>query len=70
MRPHLADLAGLPRPPEVALDDAAEALSPGMLSYMQESRRLSNRRLLDTLGIRLAYPTLDAGLRACFRQMP
>ena len=66
----LADLAGLPRPPEVALDDAADALSPGMLSYMQESRRLSNRRLLDALGIRLAYPTLDAGLRACFRQMP
>ena len=66
----LADLAGLPRPPVVALDDAGDALSPGMLSYMRESRRLSNHRLIETLGISLKYPTLEQGLPACFEHTP
>lgn len=58
----VADALGLPRPPEVGLDEAQEALSPGMLSYAVESRRIGNRRLLDTLGIELEYPDLDATL--------
>lgn len=62
----VADLAGLPRPPLVPLAEAPEALSAGMLSYMRESRRLSNRRLLDELDITLAYPTLSEGLASCF----
>jgi nucleoside-diphosphate-sugar epimerase len=61
----IADLAGLPRPPVVSRADAAAALSPGMMSYMQESRRLSNRALTRDLGLRLVYPTLDVGLPAC-----
>jgi hypothetical protein len=36
------------------------------LSYLAESRRLSNRRMLQELGIELRYPTLDTGLPACF----
>jgi hypothetical protein len=36
-----------------------------MLSYMRESRRLSNRRLVEDLGVRLRYPTLAQGLAAC-----
>ena len=40
-------------------------MSPGMLSYLAESRRLVNRRLREELGVSLAYPTLDAGLTAC-----
>lgn len=59
----VADAAGLPRPPVVPLAEAAEALSPGMMSYMSESRRLSNRRLVEELGVRLRYPTLADGLR-------
>lgn len=62
----LADLAGLERAPVVPLSEAADALSPGMLSYMRESRRLSNRRLVETLGLTLRYPTLADGLPACF----
>ena len=62
----VADLAGLARPPVVPLAEAPEALSAGMLSYMQESRRLSNRRLLDELGITLTYPILSEGLASCF----
>jgi hypothetical protein len=30
---------------------------------MRESRRLSNRRLLEDLGVRLRFPTLEEGLR-------
>ncbi len=62
----LAELAGLPSPPEISLDEAPQRLSPGMLSYMQESRRLSNRRITEELGVRLRYPSLESGLRACF----
>jgi hypothetical protein len=36
-----------------------------MMSYMQESRRLSNRALTRDLGLQLAYPTLAVGLPAC-----
>jgi hypothetical protein len=35
-----------------------------MLSYLGESRRLSNRKLIDELGVKLRYPTLAQGLPA------
>ena len=62
----LAERAGLPPPPEIPLAEAVERLSPGMLSYMRESRRLSNRRIVEELGVVLKYPTLEQGLAACF----
>jgi nucleoside-diphosphate-sugar epimerase len=58
-----ADLYGLPRPPRVARDTATEQLPVMLLSFMNESRRLTNRRLLDELHIRLRYPTVAEGLR-------
>ena len=61
----VADLTGLPRPPTVSLAEAPAALSAGMLSYARESRRLSNRRLRDELGVVLRYPTLAEGLAQC-----
>lgn len=60
----IAAAAGLPLPPRIPLAAAAAQLSPAMLSYVQESRRLSNRKLLDELGLTLRYPTLAAGLAA------
>jgi len=60
----ISEAAGLPLPPRIPLTDATTQLSPAMLSYVQESRRLSNRKLLDELGIELRYPTLAAGLAA------
>ncbi|MEA3278779.1 MAG: SDR family oxidoreductase [Pseudomonadota bacterium] len=63
----VADGAGLPRPPVISLEEAEEQLSPGMMSYMRESRRLSNRRMLEELGVKLRFPTLEAGLRGCFQ---
>ena len=32
------------------------------LSFMSESRRLSNRRMKDDLGVQLRYPTVFEGL--------
>jgi nucleoside-diphosphate-sugar epimerase len=62
----VADLAGLPRPPVIDRAQAGEQLSAGLLSYLAESRRLSNRKLLVELGVTLRYPSLDQGLPACF----
>jgi hypothetical protein len=37
-------------------------MPPGLLSFMNESRRLDNRRLKQVLGIRLRFPTVRRGL--------
>jgi nucleoside-diphosphate-sugar epimerase len=63
---HVADAAGLPRPPVVSRDEAGAVLSAGMLSFLNDSRRMRNDRLLNELGIRLQYPDLEAGLKSCF----
>ncbi|MGB7932800.1 MAG: SDR family oxidoreductase [Gammaproteobacteria bacterium] len=62
----VADAAGLPRPPVVTRDEAHQVLSEGMLSFLQDSRRIDNRKLLRDLGVTLQYPDLEAGLRSCF----
>ena len=62
----VADAAGLPRPPQIPLAEAPGRVSAGMLSYLRESRRLSNRRMCDELGVRLRFPSLADGLDACF----
>ena len=64
----VADAFGLPRPPRVARGELASMVSPMMLSFMSESRRLKNRRLKRELGVRLAYPEVDDTLRAALRK--
>jgi nucleoside-diphosphate-sugar epimerase len=61
----IADAAGLPRPPLIPMAEAAGQVSEAMLSYLAESRRLSNRRLVEGLGLELRYPTLADGLKSC-----
>lgn len=58
-----ADLYGLPRPPRVPRSTAQEQLSLMLLSFMGESRRLDNRRMLQELGLRLRYPSVAQGLQ-------
>lgn len=58
--------AGLPGPPLISLEEAADQVSGGMLSYLSESRRIRNDRLSNELGLQLRYPTLADGLRALF----
>ena len=63
----IADRVGLPRPPVIARADI-DALSPGMRAFMEESKRLDNRRMREELGVELRYPTLEAGLDACLAE--
>jgi nucleoside-diphosphate-sugar epimerase len=59
-----ADLCGLPRPPRLSRTEAASQLSPMLLSFMSESRRLANRRLKQELRVVLRYPSVHTGLLA------
>ena len=59
-----ADLCGLPRPLRITREQASAQLSPMLLSFMSESRRLDNQRLKRELRMRLRYPTVVEGLRA------
>ena len=61
----VADLLGVPRPPEVSMDEAKRILSPEMMSYLTESRRVDNSKMLRELGVTLQFPTLAEGLRNC-----
>lgn len=58
----VADAFGLPRVPRVTREAAERSLDPATLSFMRESRRLSNARLKRELRIALRYPTVDAFL--------
>ncbi|MFO7981929.1 MAG: SDR family oxidoreductase [Desulfuromonadales bacterium] len=58
----LADAFGLPRPPQIPLDEAREVMSPTMLSYLTESRRLDNRKMIEKLGVELRYPDIASAL--------
>ncbi|MBB5020423.1 nucleoside-diphosphate-sugar epimerase [Chitinivorax tropicus] len=60
----VADVAGLPRPPRINRAEASQRLTPAMLSFMDESRRLCAHRLHAELKIRLHHPTLVTGLQA------
>ncbi|MET0332843.1 MAG: SDR family oxidoreductase [Rhizobacter sp.] len=59
-----ADLCGLPHPPRITREQAAQQMSPVQLSFMSESRRLDNRRLKRELRLNLRYPTVSEGLMA------
>jgi len=59
-----ARLCGLPSPPRISREEAKRSLSPMLLSFMSESRRLDNQRLKQDLRLRLRYPTVETGLLA------
>ena len=58
----VADYYELPRPKQINIDVARDTLSREILSYLTESRRLDNQRMLNELGVSLKYPTLEEGL--------
>lgn len=58
----VADHFQLPRAPRVSRLDAAKIISPAMMSFMNESRRISNARIKRELNVRLAYSTVSAFL--------
>jgi nucleoside-diphosphate-sugar epimerase len=56
-----ADRYGLARPRRVPRSAAEQELSLNALSFMNESRRMSNTRIKRELRVKLAYPTVAAG---------
>jgi nucleoside-diphosphate-sugar epimerase len=58
----IADRAELARPPRISREEATRLLSPELVSFMSESRRLSNRRMKAELGVRLRYSTVQDGV--------
>ena len=59
---HAADLLGLLPPPEVPFDEAE--MTPMARSFYADSKRVSNRRIKEDLGVRLRYPDYRSGLAA------
>jgi nucleoside-diphosphate-sugar epimerase len=64
----LADAFDLPRPPRATRAEVQARLSPMLLSFMGESRRLENARMKRELKLRLRYPTVDDGIAAALEQ--
>lgn len=60
----VAEACGLPPPPRITRAQAAEQLSPVLLSFLSESRRLSNARMKKELRVQLLYPDVLAALKA------
>lgn len=65
----VADRFGLPRPPRISRQEAQRTIPETLLSFMGESRRLSNERMRRELGVKLLYPTVAEGVTAA-RETP
>jgi len=61
----LAKKYDLPTPNYLSWDQAEKELSPAMLSYLHESKKINIDKLINVLNIKLKYPTLRDGLEAC-----
>jgi nucleoside-diphosphate-sugar epimerase len=59
----VAKALNLPAPPAISLKQAQAQLSEGMLSYMAESRRIHNDKLLNDFDLEMQYPSLQEGLK-------
>ena len=63
---YAAELLGLPLPP--AEDFETADMTPMARSFYAESKKVSNDRIKDELGVKLIYPDYRAGLRALLAQ--
>jgi len=59
---YAAELLGLPLPPAVDFETAE--LTPMARSFYAESKKVSNTRIKQDLGVRLLYPDYKSGLQA------
>ncbi|MEO7621747.1 MAG: SDR family oxidoreductase [Gallionella sp.] len=60
----VADACNLSRVPRISRAEVQRVLSPMMLSFMNESRRLTNDRMKRELKVKLRYPTVADALKA------
>lgn len=61
----LAQAFHLPLPPVVQRSEAQRLLSPMQFSFMNESRRIDNRRMKKELGLKLRHPVIDLEVLTC-----
>ena len=64
----VAGAFGLAPPPRLPRAEIAAAVSPALLSFMRESRRLDNSRLKRELRYRFQFPTVRDGVSAASAQ--
>lgn len=60
----VADHFNLSRPPRISRAEAQIQMTPGMLSFINESRRVTNFRMKHELHVELQYPTVREGIQA------
>lgn len=60
----LAELSGLPAPPMISMQAAESRIDPGLMSFLRESKRIRNDKLLRELDITLHYPDARQGIAA------
>jgi nucleoside-diphosphate-sugar epimerase len=58
----VAMLSGLPPPELISREEAERVLSPGLMSYLSESRRVDSRRIRDELGFAPRFTDLRLGI--------
>ena len=58
----VATLTGLPPPELVSRAEAEQRLSPGLMSYLAESRRVDSSRIRDELGFAPRFKDLRLGI--------
>ena len=66
----VADAFSLPRAPRLTRQDISTAVSPALLSFMNESRRLDNTRMKQELRVHLQFATAADGVAAARLVMP
>jgi hypothetical protein len=59
----LATRHNLPKPKRITRAEAQTQMPENLLSFLNESRRVSNQRVKRELRVKLAYPNVDAGTR-------
>jgi nucleoside-diphosphate-sugar epimerase len=66
----VADAFDLPRPVRLPRSELQRHVSPMLMSFMRESRRLANSRIKSELGMRLRYPQVAEALARIARPAP
>jgi nucleoside-diphosphate-sugar epimerase len=61
----VATLVGLPGPALLGREEASRVLAPGILSFLNESRRVSNQRIRRELGFAPRFADLRLGILSC-----
>jgi nucleoside-diphosphate-sugar epimerase len=64
-----AELAGLPPPRLVTREEAQAQISPGMLAFLNETRRVDSTRMREMLRVALRYPDMRSGIAASLEEM-